>query len=96
MTACRGIPIDVFYERALLELAREVCASCDVREECLATTMATEPKPRIGFRAGLTPQERIALAGERQQLCKWCELPVPTRRRYCDNACHWAALGELP
>lgn len=46
--------------------AKEICASCPVKDECLSTTMWAEGKTRAsnryGIYAGLTPTERYQLA----------------------------------
>lgn len=68
--ACRadGIdPDDMFPDNnaAAIEHARQICAPCPVRAECLADAMATEgartARNRYGIRAGLTGSQRRAL-----------------------------------
>ena len=62
--ACRGVPIEAFFptrgDNALVRAARQVCASCPVRDECLAETDTFPPgEDEHGIRAGLTAQERM-------------------------------------
>ncbi len=68
--ACRadGIDPDVMFpdsNAADIEDARQICAPCPVRAECLADAMATEgdrtARNRYGIRAGLTGRQRRAL-----------------------------------
>lgn len=74
--ACAGIGTDLFYpasevpDRAAGQVARakEVCRGCPVIDACHAFVMATEPPTqRHGVWAGLTPEERTALARKRQR-----------------------------
>lgn len=46
--------------------ARKICKRCDVREQCLAYALATEPyaESRQGMFGGLSPDERRELMGE--------------------------------
>ncbi|MAS48314.1 MAG: hypothetical protein CL557_13015 [Alphaproteobacteria bacterium] len=32
--ACRGEPIEVFYEKEYLDVAKAICRKCPVRQEC--------------------------------------------------------------
>lgn len=54
-----------------IEDAREICAPCPVRAECLADAMATEggatARDRYGIRAGMTGKERRALYETQRQ-----------------------------
>lgn len=69
--ACVGLPEQLFFPaRGEVEgaggpyvKARRVCAGCAVRGECLDAALAEERHDRaIGFRGGLTPSEREAMA----------------------------------
>jgi WhiB family transcriptional regulator, redox-sensing transcriptional regulator len=61
--ACRGQPADVFFpdeeEHADYTQARLVCASCPVRDECLA--FALKLNIGHGMYAGHTPHQRAVL-----------------------------------
>lgn len=63
--ACIGVDPDVFYQQAKGRKpadwteAREVCASCPVRAQCLAD--AIESRDQFAFLGGLTPEERRPL-----------------------------------
>ena len=66
--ACLHADPDLFFPisdtgRALaqISLAREICASCLVRRECLEFARANEPIQ--GIWGGTTPQERAAARG---------------------------------
>lgn len=64
--ACRGYGDDMFPDNnpAAIAHARQICAPCPVREQCLADAMATEgtasARNRYGIRAGLTGGQRRA------------------------------------
>jgi WhiB family redox-sensing transcriptional regulator len=62
--ACRGRDPRVWFprphDRFAIEVARQVCAGCPVRDACLADAMAAPFEP-AGIWAGLTEQERRAL-----------------------------------
>ncbi|MFJ1695730.1 WhiB family transcriptional regulator [Streptomyces sp. NPDC088252] len=68
--ACRGhgdIFLPPYTERdAAPGLARQICAGCPVRSECLTAAMTEEGNAdhhrRAGVRGGLTPAERVVLA----------------------------------
>ena len=61
---CKGKPSSVFfppfsYSDNRWLMAREICASCDVREQCLALVMRLEyTDDKWGMFGGLTPDER--------------------------------------
>jgi WhiB family redox-sensing transcriptional regulator len=66
--ACAGVDPEVFYPLDLtagsagVTAAKEVCAVCPVRAQCLADVMAAEdPARRWGISGGTTPAERSAL-----------------------------------
>lgn len=63
LAACRGMDTELFYPegrgrslRMQEEVARQVCAECPVRRECLSA--ATERPERYGIWGGLTESER--------------------------------------
>ena len=77
--ACAGEKAELLWESlergtaAVYGAAKEVCADCPVREQCLAFQMKMEVNPagaplsrqqRFGVWGGLTPQERWDLAME--------------------------------
>ena len=65
--ACRGVDPELFFPTAesgpvlaeQVARARAVCAGCAVRPQCLAFALRALP---YGVAAGLTPEERRALA----------------------------------
>jgi WhiB family redox-sensing transcriptional regulator len=66
--ACTDVDPEVFYpldlgpDSAGVVAAKEVCAGCPVRAQCLADVMAAEdPARRWGVSGGTTPAERAAL-----------------------------------
>lgn len=67
--ACLGVDPELFYPvgegvavARQTEQARQVCAGCPVRAECLADVLATEdPALRWGIVGGLSPVERSEL-----------------------------------
>lgn len=65
--ACRGEPPATFYDHELDRhvRARELCAGCPVRDDCLDDVMTTEVEPRFGFRAGMTATARTREARRR-------------------------------
>lgn len=71
--ACRGLDTNLFFpergDNSTLKEARALCATCPVREECLAVA-----DPIFGLWGGLTPDERL----ERR---KRLGLPPPPRPR---------------
>lgn len=55
-------PLDVAPGSAGVAAAKQVCAGCPVRAECLADVLAAEdPARRWGISGGTTPAERAAL-----------------------------------
>lgn len=52
----RGSRASVY--RREVAAAKAVCASCPVRDECLAAALATAPTHDFGIRGGLTASER--------------------------------------
>ena len=68
--ACAGQPTDIFFPETVgiandrvYDQAREFCARCDVRYECLkmALTLETADVRRYGVWGGLSPEEREQL-----------------------------------
>ena len=68
--ACRGEPTDVFFPvlEAQAAAAKQICAACRVREECLE--LALETRPADGVWGGLTPIERHRLLRRRQKAAR--------------------------
>lgn len=70
--ACQGLDADLFFPprgansvpRSEVAQAKRTCASCRVREDCLAYAL-TEPPERHGMWGGLTPKERSRIRGRR-------------------------------
>jgi WhiB family redox-sensing transcriptional regulator len=65
---CAEVDPEIFYPLDLdptgpaVAIAREVCAGCPVRLDCLLDVMTGEdPARRWGVTAGLTPDERAAI-----------------------------------
>jgi WhiB family redox-sensing transcriptional regulator len=62
--ACRGRDPRVWFprphDRFAIEVARQVCAGCPVRADCLADAMAA-PFDLVGIWGGLTEHERQSL-----------------------------------
>lgn len=68
--ACQGAPTAVFFPESIgvtsdriYDRAREYCARCDVRYECLrmALDIETADVRRYGVWGGLSPEERDTL-----------------------------------
>lgn len=53
--ACRGKPPTIFLERQSERQAKEICATCTVKEPCLAEAKRVNAE---GVRGGLTEDER--------------------------------------
>lgn len=80
LAACTGMDTEIFYspeniggprkgrgvigERDRIELAKKICGTCSVRQECLK--FAVQHKDDYGIYGGLTPQERRGAEHERQ------------------------------
>lgn len=54
--ACREMPKDIFYDDSRVSEAREVCATCPVRQECLDWAVAHDEA--YGVWGGKTVDER--------------------------------------
>jgi WhiB family redox-sensing transcriptional regulator len=70
---CADVDPEIFYPLDLdptgpaVTTAREICADCPVRLDCLLDVMTGEdPARRWGITAGLTPDERAALLAGRR------------------------------
>ena len=68
--SCQGVDTDVFFpaSEAQAGAAKEICASCPVREECLQ--FALDTRPADGVWGGLTPTERHRLIRRRQKAAR--------------------------
>lgn len=70
--ACRdAAPDDLFVEGAAQRGAREVCAACPVRFECLVD--ALDHRVLFGVWGGMTERERRALLRNRPDVSSWRE-----------------------
>lgn len=63
---CRGVSLEVFFPSSVTEdrydLAKSVCASCDVTDECLGLVIdLPDHDDRFGIFGGLSPHERLVL-----------------------------------
>jgi WhiB family transcriptional regulator, redox-sensing transcriptional regulator len=58
--ACRGVDPELFFpgQGRSAAKAREVCARCSVREECLEYALKDEDAFYYGIWGGTTPRER--------------------------------------
>lgn len=68
--ACRDADTSVFFPASDADAgpAKEICAACPVREECLE--FALETRPSDGVWGGLTPIERHRLIRRRQKAAR--------------------------
>lgn len=70
--ACVDVaPDDLFVEGAAQREAREVCARCPVRTECLVD--ALDHRIDFGVWGGMTERERRALLRRRPDVVSWRE-----------------------
>ena len=72
LAACRDVDTAVFfdYSEKGIETAKQICAGCEVRQECLDARLA-ELDPNdldFGVWGGMTPAERSREAYERRNL----------------------------
>jgi hypothetical protein len=62
---CVGSDTDVFFDDELRDEAKAICAACPVRKECgeqaLLEEEGTSEDERAGFRAYMTPQQRVSV-----------------------------------
>jgi len=62
--ACAGKDLALFYGRST-RAARALCASCEVRWDCLEFALATEQPPHVyGIWGGILADERLLLLRE--------------------------------
>lgn len=61
--ACKNMPLDVFFSGSgsVPVLAKQTCAVCPVRAECLADDLATTDVYFNGYRGGLSAPARQRL-----------------------------------
>jgi len=64
LAACRGLDPDLFYAESgtAIMKAKSLCATCDVREQCLEWAIRRE---EFGVWGGTTARERAAMRRER-------------------------------
>ena len=75
--ACRGLDVNFFYPekftgRPQTVLARKLCFTCPVKDECLDDALATHDK--WGVRGGMSPNERRVEARKRRRDGRSAEL----------------------
>ncbi|CAN5660223.1 hypothetical protein BH18ACT3_BH18ACT3_15220 [soil metagenome] len=65
--ACRGLDASIFYpdEDDDTEVAKEVCAACDVRTACLEHALMNREK--VGIWGGATERERRRIIRQRRR-----------------------------
>lgn len=77
--ACRqGDPDALFVQGAAQNKAKQVCAGCPVRAECLAD--ALDNRVEFGVWGGMTERERRALLRRRPEVKSWRALFEKARR----------------
>lgn len=67
--------------------AKQICAACDVREQCLA--YALEHREREGIWGGKTPKQRSRMP--RPRICRNCGKRVTDSGVFCSDECRTAA-----
>lgn len=67
--ACAGLADDLFVQGAAQRVAREVCAGCVVRLQCLVD--ALDARVGYGVWGGMTERERRALLRQRPDVVSW-------------------------
>jgi WhiB family redox-sensing transcriptional regulator len=78
---CRGsAPDELFVKGAEQHKAKQVCAACPVRTECLAE--ALDNRIEWGVWGGLTERERRAVLRKRPQVTSWAELLRTARENH--------------
>lgn len=91
---CRGMDTDLFFttrgEQYALE-AREACAACPVRAECLADALSYNDHSDLGLRAGLSEQQRRKMRRRMQRTARCLQCGGEFVRRgtmtYCSAEC---------
>lgn len=58
--ACAGMAVEVFFDDGMLDVAREKCQGCPVRQQCLDDALLNGENH--GIRGGLVPAERRDLS----------------------------------
>jgi WhiB family redox-sensing transcriptional regulator len=83
--ACKGVDLDVFFpvvQKAnaarSYDEARVYCASCPVRDECLADML--ERREFLGFGGGTTPSDRRRMCGPCVGVCRFCGRSFDSKR----------------
>lgn len=70
--ACRGLPDRLFFAPNPAP-ALSICATCPVRERCLADALAIERVQGVaGVFGGLTAAERQQILGDRRKMDRLC------------------------
>lgn len=66
---CQGYDLDVFFteSKSGMKRAKQICAGCPVRPECLAEALRAENDSRFGVSGGLTASERSRLVKSRAE-----------------------------
>lgn len=79
--ACRSTrPDALFVQGAAQNRAKQLCAGCPVRTECLAD--ALDNRVEFGVWGGMTERERRALLRRRPEVQSWRRLLAAARRDY--------------
>jgi WhiB family redox-sensing transcriptional regulator len=79
--ACRTADPDaLFVQGAAQNRAKVICASCQVRTECLAD--ALDNRVEFGVWGGMTERERRALLRQRPNVTSWSRLLHTAREEY--------------
>ena len=73
-------PDQLFVKGAEQHKAKQVCAACPVRTECLAE--ALDNRIEWGVWGGLTERERRAVLRKRPQVTSWAELLQTARENH--------------
>lgn len=78
---CRGYSLDVFFteSKSGMRRAKEICAACPVRTECLDEVLRAEDSSRYGVFGGLTASERKRLVEQQAETQEPAE-PEPVTR----------------
>jgi hypothetical protein len=72
--ACRGLTIDLFFPDNPNQTreARQVCADCPVRDNCLKLALEMEPgEDRSGVFGATTPRQRRKLRQTKPEMIRW-------------------------
>lgn len=67
--ACKGMPIDTFFpdRGGKARAAIAVCATCDVRDDCLAFCLETPAQFDTGVFGGTSPRQRRGMRTRRNE-----------------------------